>query len=95
MTPMPCSPTHATHHQEDLSQLEQLGASLLGVWRRHRQAGSRGAGAAGAGAGRLATPLLAAADLLLSRTALRDLQPPGSAFPEQVGLLGLMWCGLG
>lgn len=33
----------------------------------------------------MCTPLLLAADLLLSRTALRDLQPPHSAFPEQVG----------
>lgn len=62
-----------------MPQLEQLGASLLAVWRRHVHVSSRGAGA-----GRLATPLLAAADLLLSRTALRDLQPPASAFPEQV-----------
>jgi hypothetical protein len=43
------------------------------VWRRHRRGG------------RLCTPLLLTADLLLSRTALRDLQPPESALPEQVG----------
>lgn len=61
--------------QEDLPQLEQLGASLLAVWRRHISS-SRG--------GRMCTPLLLTADLLLSRTALRDLQPPASAFPEQL-----------
>lgn len=59
--------------QEDLPQLEQLGSSLLALWRRHRRGG------------RMCTPLLLTADLLLSRTALRDLQPPESSFPEQVG----------
>lgn len=58
--------------QGDLAQLEQLGSSLLAVWR----ASQRGS--------RLCTPLLLVADLLLSRTGLRDLQPPDSAFPEQV-----------
>jgi hypothetical protein len=62
-----CCPT-----QEDPAQLEQLGASLLVVWRRHGRSA------------RMATPLLLAADILLSRTALRDLEPPGSTFPEQV-----------
>ncbi|KAL4858426.1 Tubulin-folding cofactor D [Chlorella vulgaris] len=58
--------------QEDLPRLETLGSSLLAVWRRHR------------GGGRMCTPLLLVADLLLSRTALRDLQPPGSSFPGQL-----------
>lgn len=58
--------------QEDLPQLEQLGGNLLALWRRHRRSG------------RMCTPLLLSADLLLSRTALRDLQPPESSFPEQV-----------
>lgn len=64
----PLSPTP----QEDLPQLEQLGSSLLALWRRHRRGG------------RMCTPLLLTADLLLSRTALRDLQPPESQFAEQV-----------
>ena len=69
-----CPPTIYACLQEDLPQLEQLGASLLAVWQRHIS--SRG--------GRMCTPLLLTADLLLSRTALRDLQPPASAFPQQL-----------
>ncbi len=59
--------------QEDLPALEELGGNLLTLWRRQRRGG------------RMCTPLLLTADLLLSRTAVRDLQPPESGFPEQVG----------
>lgn len=68
-------------------QLHQLAGVFVGLWEELQQGGSRGkAGAAGtageaaaAGGGgaarhaRLATPMLAAADVLLSRTPLRDL----------------------
>lgn len=59
---------------ERAAALEGLGGSLLSLWRRQPRGG------------RLCTPLLLTADLLLSRTALRDLRLPASAFPEQVGV---------
>ncbi len=58
---------------DDVAALEGLGGSLLALWRRQQRGG------------RLCTPLLLTADLLLSRTGLRDLESPGSTFPEQVG----------
>ncbi len=66
--------------QEDLEQLEQLGSSLLAVWQRHRRSA------------RMATPLLLAADLLLSSTGLRDLQPTSSEFPQQASFAFASLC---
>ncbi|KAL4443777.1 hypothetical protein ABPG75_011514 [Micractinium tetrahymenae] len=57
---------------EDLAALGGLGDSLLVLWRRQQRGG------------RLCTPLLLTADLLLSRTGLRDLAPPASPFPQQL-----------
>ncbi|KAL4422042.1 hypothetical protein ABPG77_004858 [Micractinium sp. CCAP 211/92] len=57
---------------DDVAALEGLGGSLLALWRRQQRGG------------RLCTPLLLTADLLLSRTGLRDLESPGSTFPEQL-----------
>lgn len=69
---------------EDAAALEGLGGSLLALWRRQPRGG------------RLCTPLLLAADMLLSRTALGGLAPPSSTFPEQVGRGGVLlgYCSL-
>lgn len=75
---------------EDPAALDQLGSSLLAVWRRHRPAAASAASGSGSGSGggRMCTPLLLTADLLLSRTGLRDLQAPGSTFTEQARRVG-------